>query len=682
MDEVTRPGWAARRACGSRSVSASALRAEEGDTSDDSLPSSANGSDDEASDDDEGPQSMELPVRTQDPRATRRSTRSEANKTVNYSRKHHPQDHGLPGHQSKARRLRRLLKKQRRQASKEPSPQGGGASEEEEDAGEDAENEVVVRNSDDEDEDLEQQDSGPPKQPSKPRKRLRMLSDDRSSSPRKSANQSKVSSNAHGIAEANHHLDDLPGPLPDEDTGFYLNDAMSAINTEDASPSDSIEAVQNLNGLIDAAHVSSSSGGNVPSLLTAKQGRPIAGVDTFVSDDTEEDPQDFADQIASQYHYQAGNVEDTSVDEDDPTARACSTAGSPLDETANISEEYDDDIDPATMFQPQSLVSIAAGRGNAGPQHEEIPQASGATDGGVLAAETTQFGGPIKVFKATPIDGDEAMTESLNAQAESSARIPISADKSAQNMIAPLTQATKRNDASSSTLRANPPVESSSSTFRASSRVNSRGEPMRIQLHAEELQPPASGLDGDIQGLKDSQSDLDALTAVLNVMSQRHQNLDVISRVEANNNDVMSKHVVALHPTGEDDSNAVKSISNDASATKVSAAQPISPATSFQDEHSKPETPVTSHEEHEDEPHDTAGVPTRSQIGRESSRLSLQSPKPTPQQVRRAFPLSQQGRGGTLLYSDPDEPAMTDDVDFDPVVGTDPSSPSKLVDVI
>ncbi|RMZ09159.1 hypothetical protein D0862_03721 [Hortaea werneckii] len=45
-------------------------------------------------------------VREPDPRGTRHSARSEARKAVNYSRKHHPQDHGLPGFQNRAKRIK------------------------------------------------------------------------------------------------------------------------------------------------------------------------------------------------------------------------------------------------------------------------------------------------------------------------------------------------------------------------------------------------------------------------------------------------------------------------------------------------------------------------------------------------------------------------------------------------
>lgn len=67
-------------------------------------------SQDENSDDEEDEISSESPVRRiaplsqrkPDPRASRRSKRSEAQKPVNYSKKYHPQDYGLPGHRHRA----------------------------------------------------------------------------------------------------------------------------------------------------------------------------------------------------------------------------------------------------------------------------------------------------------------------------------------------------------------------------------------------------------------------------------------------------------------------------------------------------------------------------------------------------------------------------------------------------
>lgn len=112
MDDVTRPGSAAQRRSGSRSLSA--FQAADGDSSDDSPPTLAGDSNDEAGDEEEESDVQELPRRGPDPRASRHSARAEANKPVNYSRKHHPQDGRLPGHQKKARQLNRALKGRRR----------------------------------------------------------------------------------------------------------------------------------------------------------------------------------------------------------------------------------------------------------------------------------------------------------------------------------------------------------------------------------------------------------------------------------------------------------------------------------------------------------------------------------------------------------------------------------------
>ena len=76
-------------------------------TNNESLPSSAKGSDSEEAyaGNDSG---SDVPTyRQPDPPATRRSLRTEALKSVNYSHKHHPQDYALPGFQHKAEQRRR-----------------------------------------------------------------------------------------------------------------------------------------------------------------------------------------------------------------------------------------------------------------------------------------------------------------------------------------------------------------------------------------------------------------------------------------------------------------------------------------------------------------------------------------------------------------------------------------------
>ncbi|KAH9827919.1 hypothetical protein Tdes44962_MAKER02673 [Teratosphaeria destructans] len=107
MDEVTRPKRTARRRSGSGLVSRSIER-EAADTDEESDLSSPQGSNGEDDSDGASTSDNDVPVSTQrapDPNATRFSKRSEAQKPVNYSRKHHPQDFGLPGYEHKSKKL-------------------------------------------------------------------------------------------------------------------------------------------------------------------------------------------------------------------------------------------------------------------------------------------------------------------------------------------------------------------------------------------------------------------------------------------------------------------------------------------------------------------------------------------------------------------------------------------------
>lgn len=108
MDEVTRPKRA-HRITGSRSLSASASR-HEPETSDEDEPELYSAS--ETSDSTEPDEDEEAPTeRTPDPRAVRQSARAEAKKSVNYSRKHHPQDGAIPGTRCLAKRKKRSAPK-------------------------------------------------------------------------------------------------------------------------------------------------------------------------------------------------------------------------------------------------------------------------------------------------------------------------------------------------------------------------------------------------------------------------------------------------------------------------------------------------------------------------------------------------------------------------------------------
>ena len=107
MDEVTRPKRAAQHR-----RSTSALRDDHAETDEETLPSSARHSDasDESEEDESSGEDSREMTRAPDPKATRQSTRPSKAKTVNYSAKHHPQDFALPGFQHKARRQKKALK--------------------------------------------------------------------------------------------------------------------------------------------------------------------------------------------------------------------------------------------------------------------------------------------------------------------------------------------------------------------------------------------------------------------------------------------------------------------------------------------------------------------------------------------------------------------------------------------
>ncbi|KAI7562802.1 hypothetical protein KC319_g10516 [Hortaea werneckii] len=104
MDEVTRPKRAAKRAPASCSPKTNIkIDLESSDGSSDIDLDLLSGEDESELESDNKENEM---VRKPDPRATRHSARSEAQKAVNYSRKHHPQDHGLPGFQRRAKRIK------------------------------------------------------------------------------------------------------------------------------------------------------------------------------------------------------------------------------------------------------------------------------------------------------------------------------------------------------------------------------------------------------------------------------------------------------------------------------------------------------------------------------------------------------------------------------------------------
>lgn len=117
MDEVTRPKRAAR-ITGSRPPTSFA------DTSDEEEPELSDG---ESSDEGEPSEGSGTPTtRAPDPRAVRHSSRAEAQKQVNYSKAHHPQDWAIRGFRRSAKRKRRSLSSDKPQ--KKPKKQAAPAS--------------------------------------------------------------------------------------------------------------------------------------------------------------------------------------------------------------------------------------------------------------------------------------------------------------------------------------------------------------------------------------------------------------------------------------------------------------------------------------------------------------------------------------------------------------------------
>lgn len=179
MDVVTRPKRAAMRGF------TMALPGDNAETDEESLHSSALVGDE--SGDEESSDEEDVPApRVPDPNATRHPGRVAALNTVNYSRKHHPQDHSLPGYQHKARKLKNLKKRFDQTASPAPKP------------GRRPHSPIVLINGDtddgtasDEDVEVEMDVNQGTKrlrpQNSSPRKKLRMLEDDREQTSRTKA---------------------------------------------------------------------------------------------------------------------------------------------------------------------------------------------------------------------------------------------------------------------------------------------------------------------------------------------------------------------------------------------------------------------------------------------------------------------------------------------------------------
>lgn len=94
---------------------------DDAETDEENLPTSA-GDDDEGSETESSDIEVEATPRPPDPRATRHSERAATQKAVDYSSKHHPQDHSLPGFQHKAKARKKLLKNARSSISTMSKP--------------------------------------------------------------------------------------------------------------------------------------------------------------------------------------------------------------------------------------------------------------------------------------------------------------------------------------------------------------------------------------------------------------------------------------------------------------------------------------------------------------------------------------------------------------------------------
>lgn len=633
MDKVTRPSWAARRASGSRSASISA-----GETSDDSLPSSAKASDGESQDSE-----VEiLPARTPDPRATRRSKRAEANKAVDYSRKHHPQDYALPGYQHKARLLRRAQKSARKLLSPElqSSPQP-----------EDVQEKTVL-DSEDDAEDLEQDTNEvPEKAPSKPRKRLRIRSDDRSS-PQQSMNTKRSFKSANEIERVVSRSEDAPM----EDTGVYADYSEGAIKDQQPTSSDDVGAAKELNGVVDAAQDTSSSEHGLSDMLAAKAARSIAGVSLLGSDDG---------------NYVVDNEDSNREDESDNKSNEGSR-DSDTDEGSEADHEHDsthdnsnsialntDAYESSTMFQ-QEPIAYASTQRRQTPLWERQRGGTGESDG---AGRKAQPSAQIETIGHT--GGDPSVPHS-------------------------------------STLKVSERVGSISSASKASSRVSSRDElehhhsdlgmqtevlsrTQTAQHKTLEVKTPAAPMKASAQLATDI---YEGPSTAASILTSRHATFGAYlatqtGPVEAGLAGSLRSNAITTPEPSTDRGREPTTRNKDG---KDGDGEQVSPLTSAEDSNaftatSEDDRSSTGQDLEPDAQRMTAANGP-SQMARESSRMSLQSLETPPQRPANGTLPSQMSRKDKLLSSDPSGgPPMMNAPRSDHTEFTSPSSPSNLLQV-
>lgn len=259
MDDVTRPKRAARQRSGS------AIRDNEVETDEESLPSSARDADSDQ--EDEGPESsceLDLPTqREPDPRASRHSGRKAAQKAVNYSTKHHPQDYGLPGYKHKAKQQKRSHDSGQPNASRD-SQQREETTGAEEPASDDAEHllaEVV--------------------QPKRPRKSLRVLEEGREHTSKAKARKRNPKKSENNETT---FLPDMSTDAIDEMVDMVIAGSQLPQAKQDRGDAEGMDSTSN-NGLTKTPTSSAGAG-----LKKTAQAALVQVPPSSMSSDAEEDP--------------------------------------------------------------------------------------------------------------------------------------------------------------------------------------------------------------------------------------------------------------------------------------------------------------------------------------------------------------------------------------------------------
>lgn len=722
MDEVTRPGRAAQVCF----ESVTGFGPDDGETSEASLPSSAQGSEEEPS---EGEEEVDtVPETRRHPGATRHSTRAQANKRINYSRKHHPQDHSLPGHQYKARLLEQVDKKRRRR-SEEVTSEG-----QESDKENDSEDNVQASGESEQlpeqpVEDEEEQSDEEATELARPRKKLRTLPDDRSSSPQKSSKKrrsAKSSSNNAGAQQS----DTLQATDEEDDAGMITGGNPFSSADQQVSSSDDNEAALNLTGVVADAEVSSS--------LRAPTRQCGIGQNMFAGED-DEDPADVHDEAAERSNHSDEEPGSTTSNEDEGEAgdeeddeSSDKTPAEQGAEQNDVEEEDDDgfpmnDDGPESPFEPViSLQDIAKGPSAASNRHMAQETADFDTsDGREQSPQSDKIHSAPNVSDATA--SNMAQINAAASQGEAAASMQ-STEEAMHALISTAAYAgpsksakeptvagavrvkntTTRTASSSSTLKASTRKESSSSTLKASTQKKSSSAPADTSA-GEHAQQRSSGLlseldehltanvrstsDSHPQEDQDTSSEEDEEEAVdLQQLDGTHDASDIgrkpkrtpDSDEHARSSSVRAKAVGA----GEVDQHLSLSRHRKVS-TQWPPAQCISPAESFPGGQALTSIIPVPPAQRDDQGRDisvsidgTSKKMYRSQPAPNRPRAHPQSPRLTPRpRLPNPVAQSQRSKGDVIFDSDPDSSPMKGDSD-PPSSSVRASSPSHFLDPV